>query len=79
MGLLSLKIIDVNGKEREAISIKRTTHQILDAVNGGIATTKEYVEVVIQGKTGRTWVEWYPFEHFAVMNPNLVIEDGNTV
>jgi len=68
-----MKIIDINGKEREALSIKRMTQQIPDAVNGGIATTKEYVEVVIIGQTGRTWTEWYPFEDFVVKNPDLVI------
>ena len=68
-----MKIIDINGKEREALSAKRIAHQIPDAVKGGIAATKEYIEVVIQGKTGRIWVEWYPFERFAVMNPDLVI------
>lgn len=56
------------------MSIKRMTQQIPDVVNGGIATTKEYVEVVIIGKTGRTWKEWYPLEKFVVMNPNLVIK-----
>ena len=67
------KIIDINGKERNVSSIKRITQQIPDAVNGGIATTKEYIEAVIIGQTGRTWKEWYPFEKFVVMNPNLVI------
>jgi len=68
-----MKVIDINGKEREALSIKRIIQQIPDAVNGGIATTKEYIEVVIIGKTGRTWTEWYDFEKFVVMNPDLVI------
>ena len=68
-----MKIIDINGKEREAVLIKRITHQIPDAVKGGIAATKEYVEVVIVGKTGRKWTEWYPLEKFVVMNPALVI------
>jgi len=54
--------------------VERIAQQIPDAVNGGIATTKEYIEVIIIGRTGRTWKEWYPFEQFVVMNPNLVIE-----
>ena len=74
-----MKIIDINNKEREALSIKRVTHQIPDAIKGGIATTKEYVEAVIIGKTGRTWTEWYPFEKFAIMNPDLVIENANSI
>jgi len=69
-----MKVIDVNGKIREVQSIKRITQQIPDAVNGGIATTKEYIEVVIVGKSGRRWVEWYPYEQFVVMNPEVVIK-----
>ena len=68
-----MKVIDINGKEREIASIKRITQQIPDAINGGIAVTKEYIEVVIIGKT-RKWIEWYPFEQFIVLNPDLVIE-----
>lgn len=74
-----MKIIDINNKEREALSIKRVTHQIPDAVKGGIATTKEYVEVIIIGKTGRKWTEWYPFEKFAVMNPKLVMKNADPI
>lgn len=56
------------------MAIKRMTQQMPDAVNGGIATTKEYVEVVILGKTGRTWKEWYPLEKFKEMNPNVKVK-----
>jgi len=69
-----MKIIDINGRKREVQSIKRMTQQIPDAVNGGVATTKEYVEVVIKGKTGRVWKEWYPYERFVVLNPDVVIK-----
>ena len=69
-----MKIIDINGKERNVQSIKRITQQIPDAVKGGIATTREYIEVVIVGKTGRRWTEWYPYEQFVVLNPDMVIE-----
>jgi len=68
-----MKIIDINGKERNVQSIKRITQQIPDAVKGGIATTREYIEVVIVGKGGRVWKEWYPFEQFVVLNPDMVI------
>jgi len=68
-----VEIIDINGKKRTVSSIKRKTVQILDAVNGGIATTKEYIEVAIVGKT-RNWIEWYPLEHFVVKNPDAVID-----
>ena len=68
-----MKIIDINGKERNVQSIKRITQQISDAVKGGIATTREYIEVVIVGKSGRVWKEWYPFERFVVLNPDMVI------
>lgn len=68
-----MRIVDINGKEREVVSIKRITQQIPDAVNGGIATTKEYIEVAIVGKT-RNWTEWYPLEQFVVKNPDAVID-----
>ena len=68
-----MEIIDINGKRREVLSIKKVTQQIPDAVNGGIAATQVYVEVVIKGKT-RTWKEWYPLEKFLAANPNVVIE-----
>jgi len=68
-----MKIIDINGKEREIASIKRITQQIPDAINGGIAATKEYIEVVIIGKT-RTWIEWYPLEDFEKSNPSIKVK-----
>jgi hypothetical protein len=68
-----VEIIDINDKRRTVSSIKRKTVQILDAVNGGIATTKEYIEVAIVGKT-RNWTEWYPLEQFVVKNPDAVID-----
>jgi len=71
-----MKIVDINGKKREVLSIKKVTLQIPDRVNGGIATTKDYVEVVIQGKN-RTWTEWYPLEDFQSMNPDLVLDNAN--
>lgn len=69
-----MEVVDINGKKRNVSSIKRMTQQIPDAVNGGIATTREYIEVVIVGKTGRIWTEWYSLERFVVLNPNVVIE-----
>ena len=69
-----MEIVDINGKKRNISSAKRMTQQIPDAVNGGMATTKEYIEVVIVGKTKRIWKEWYPLERFVVLNPKVVIE-----
>ena len=62
-----MEVIDINGRKRNVQSIKRITQQIPDAINGGIAVTKEYIEVVIIGKT-RTWIEWYPLEDFEKSN-----------
>ena len=67
-----MKIIDTNGKEREALSLKRITHQIPDAVGGGIATTSEYVEVMIKGNF-RSWTQWYPLAEFRKKNPTVLI------
>ena len=69
-----MKIIDINGKEREALSVKRMINQIPDAINGGIATTRILVEVVIIGRTGRAWKEWYPIDKFKELNPNIKVK-----
>jgi len=68
-----LEVIDINGRKRNVQSIKRITQQIPDAINGGIAATKEYIEVVIIGKT-RTWIEWYPLEDFEKSNPSIKVK-----
>jgi len=68
-----MKIIDINNKKREVQSIKKIAVPIPNAVTGDVFTTKEYVEVVIVGKSGRVWREWYPYERFVVLNPNMVI------
>ena len=67
-----MKIIDVNGREREAVSVKRVSHEIPDALHGGIAATAEYVEAEIQGRM-RIWTEWYPLEEFRTANPKVQI------
>ena len=69
-----MEIIDINGKKRNVLSVKRITQQIPDAVNGGIATTREYVEVKIIGRTGRKWKEWYPLDRFKELNPDVVVK-----
>jgi len=68
------EIIDVNGKTRTVLSIKKIAVPIPNAVTGDVFTTKEYVEVIIIGKSGRRWVEWYPYERFVVLNPKMVIK-----
>ena len=68
-----MEIIDVNGTKRNADSIKKVVCKVHDAVNGVELTDKTYIEVRIVGRTGRVWTEWYPFEKFVVLNPNLVI------
>lgn len=65
-----MKIIDINGKEREAIALKRVSQQIPDALHGGIAATAEYVEAEIQGRM-RVWTEWYPLKEFQGRNPTI--------
>ena len=67
-----MKIIDLDGKEREALSMKRISHQVVDAVNKGQFIQTELVEVVIKGKT-RQWVDWYPIDEFIKLNPTLVL------
>ena len=68
-----MKIRDINGKAREALPVKRISHQIPDAVSGGIATVAEYAEVIIQGRRG-VWTEWYPLGEFKAANPNVKVQ-----
>ena len=72
-----MEIIDVNGTKRNAKSIKKVVCKVHDAINGDEFMDKTYIEAQIVGKTGRVWTEWYPFERFVVMNPNLVIENAS--
>lgn len=69
-----MEIIDINGRRRNIISYRVVTEQVPDAINGGVAATKQFVEVVIQGKTGRTWKEWYPLEDFKRLNPKVKLD-----
>jgi hypothetical protein len=63
-----MRVIDLNGKERDVLTIYKMYQDIPDAVNGG--TVKEpFIEVVIEGKQS-TWVEWWPLSDFKENNPN---------
>ena len=67
-----MKIVDMNGKEREALSLKIVSHQIPDAIGGGIAVVVQYVEAQVQGKHRKgTWIEWYPLVEFQINNPKI--------
>jgi len=65
-----IKIIDVNGKERNILSYKRILHASQNGITGE-AIDEEYVEVMIKGKSGREWKEWYPLSDFVEKNPGL--------
>lgn len=72
--MYTLKIIDVNGKERNASTLKKVVYKVHDAVHKNELIDKTYIEAQIIGKNGRTWITWFPFEEFVVANPNLVME-----
>jgi len=66
-------ILDSNGKEKNAISLKVITHEVRDAINKGAIPTK-FVEAVIKGKhRTETWIEWYPLSEFKKNNPDIRI------
>ena len=68
-----MRIMDGNGKEKEALSLKVITHEVRDAVNKGAIPTK-FVEAVIKGRNRPgTWIEWYPLVEFQVNNPNIKV------
>jgi hypothetical protein len=64
-------IIDINGKERQAASLKLISHQVPDKVNEGEMINQEFVEADIVGQS-RTWIEWYPAEQFKEDNPGAL-------
>jgi len=68
---VKMKIIDINGTEKEATSIKRMTNEVPDKINGGFVE-EDYVEANIKGKV-REWVEWYPIKTFQKLNPSIKI------
>jgi hypothetical protein len=67
----NMKIIDENGKERSAVSLKKIKHNIPDKVNGGYLQ-EEFVEAMIEGKHG-TWKEWYHLPKFRQLNPGICV------
>jgi hypothetical protein len=65
-----MKLVDLNGKERKVKSATLITHDVPD-IEGN--TVKEpFVEVIIKGKQS-TWTEWWPFDDFQEMNPEVEI------
>lgn len=68
-----MRIIDCNGKQKEALSLKVITHEVQDVINKGAIPTK-FVEAVIKGRNRPgTWTEWYPLVEFQVNNPDIKI------
>ena len=66
-------IIDSNKKEKNAVSLKVITHEVVDAVNKGTIPT-QFVEAVIKGRyRPEIWVEWYPLIEFKENNPSIEI------
>jgi len=67
-----MKIVDINGKKRNVKSIKKISHNVVDA-KSGLEIKEPFVEVVIAGKQS-TWTEWYPLDEFLDFNPNYNLE-----
>ena len=66
-------IIDGNNREKNAISLKVITQEVVDAVNKGAIPIK-FVEAVIKGRHRlETWVEWYPLIEFRKNNPDVEV------
>ena len=66
-------IRDGNNREKNAISLKVITQEVVDAVNKGTIPT-EFVEAVIKGRhRPETWVEWYPLIEFRTNNPDVEV------
>ena len=63
-----MKIIDINGKEREVLSIERISHSHKDYKGNDVIA--DYAQIVIKGRV-RTWMEWYPWVEFLESNPGV--------
>ena len=69
-----MKIIDINGKEREAKSVVVIKHEITDVVNNK-TKIEEFVEVMIKRRFRKKLEkEWYPLEEFKKLNPKLKLK-----
>lgn len=69
-----IKIIDINGNKREVKSITKVEHARYSSLDGedyDEVDSVPYVEVIIIGKSGREWVEWYSLEEFKKKNPKV--------
>lgn len=69
-----MKIIDINGKERNVKSLKIVNHNIQDERSGELKVLK-YVEAVLKGRSGNEWVEWYPLKEFNKLNPKRKVTE----
>jgi len=65
-----LRIIDINGKEREVESVKKLMYGHPD--KDGVPREDPYVEVMIIGRT-RRWKEWWPYSEFKKYNPDSLV------
>ena len=71
-----IKIIDINDNEREIKSLTKIEHirySLLDDEDYEEVGNVPYVEVVVVGKSGREWVEWYSLEEFEKKNPEIKV------
>ena len=71
-----IKIIDINGNEREVKNITKVEHARYSSLDGEDYKEVDnvpYVEVIIVGKSGREWIEWYSLEDFKKKNPEVEI------
>ena len=63
-----MKIKDINGKERDAASVKQVFQKSIDT--NGNEVYEPFAEVGIIG-TRSHWIEWYPWEKFITDNPDI--------
>ncbi|MHA1949611.1 MAG: hypothetical protein ACW99G_08005 [Candidatus Thorarchaeota archaeon] len=68
-----MKLINLNGKEKEVESARIVLHDVTDAIGDGVVS-EEYVEVVIVGKQS-SWTEWWALAEFQDNNPDVVLEE----
>ena len=70
--MITIKIIDPEGIEREVLSMKTLMHDRKSVIDGEKVSSEKYVEVEILGNN-RRWKTFYKYDDFKKNNPEVKI------
>jgi len=66
-----MKLISVQGKEKNVQSITKMNHTV-DNTNGG--EERKYVKAIIVGNNGQSWTEYWELDSFLLLNEGRSFE-----